>query len=276
VHSFRQVDVFGSVALGGNPVAVVHDAADVTDDQMQDFARWTNLSETTFLLPPTTPGADYRLRIFTPAEELPFAGHPTIGSAHAWLEAGGSPRSADSVVQECGAGLVTLRRTGGRLAFAAPPLVRSGPVSQEDRARIVRALRVGDHDVVDLAWIDNGPGWVGVLMRDADAVLALDPDWGAFGGMDIGVVGPRERGDTACEVRAFCPGFGIPEDPVTGSLNAGVGQWLAGSVLPAAYVAAQGTAIGRTGRVHVERDADTVWVGGDATTVVRGEVSLRS
>ena len=276
MHPFRQVDVFSATPLAGNPVAVVHDAEGLTDRQLQDFANWTNLSETTFLLPSTTPEADYRLRIFTPSAELPFAGHPTIGSAHAWLEAGGTPATADAVVQECGAGLVTLRRTGPRLAFEAPPLVRSGPVSAEDRARIVRALAIEDDAVVDMAWIDNGPGWVGVLLRDADAVLALEPDWGAFGDLDIGVVGPRQGADTACEVRAFCPGIGVVEDPVTGSLNAGVGQWLAGSVLPASYVAAQGTALGRTGRVHVERDGDTVWVGGDATTVIRGEVAIGS
>lgn len=276
MHPFRQVDVFSATPLAGNPVAVVHDAEGLTDRQMQDFASWTNLSETTFLLPPTTPEADYRLRIFTPSEELPFAGHPTIGSAHAWLEAGGTPATADAVVQECGAGLVTLRRAGPRLAFEAPPLVRSGPVSAEDRTRIVRALAIQDDEVVDMAWIDNGPGWVGVLLRDADAVLALQPDWSVFGELDIGVVGPRQGADTACEVRAFCPGIGIVEDPVTGSLNAGVGQWLAGSALPASYVAAQGTALGRTGRVHVERDGDTVWVGGDATTVIRGEVAIGS
>ena len=273
---FSQVDVFGSAPLGGNPVAVVHDADGLGDRELQEFARWTNLSETTFLLPPTVTGADYRLRIFTPAEELPFAGHPTLGSAHAWLEEGGVPGATDVVVQECGAGLVTLRRTGHRLAFAAPPLIRSGPVADDDRARIVRALRIRDDDVVDLAWIDNGPGWVGVLLRDADAVLSLDPDWAAFEGMDIGVVGPRQGDDTACEVRAFCPGYGIPEDPVTGSLNAGIGQWLAGTVLPTEYVAAQGSAIGRSGRVHVTRDGGTVWVGGDATTVIRGEVSFPS
>lgn len=273
---FRQVDVFGAVPLGGNPVAVVHDADGVSDAVLQVFARWTNLSETTFLLPPTDPRADYRLRIFTPDEELPFAGHPTIGSAHAWLEAGGRPRQEGVVVQECGAGLVTLRRDSDRLAFEAPPLVRSGAVSAEDRARIVRSLRILDTEILDLAWIDNGPGWVGVRVRDADSVLALTPDWSAFDGIDIGVVGPREDGDTACEVRAFCPSIGIPEDPVTGSLNAGIGMWLAGTVLPTAYVAAQGTAIGRTGRVHVERLGDAVWVGGRATTVVHGEVSLGS
>lgn len=272
---FRQVDVFSDAGLGGNPVAVVHAADEVTDEQMQTFARWTNLSETTFLLTPTDPAADYRLRIFTPSSELPFAGHPTIGSAHAWLEAGGAPASDERIVQECGAGLVKLRRTP-RLAFAAPPLLRSGEVSEEDRERIVRALRITHDDAVDLRWIDNGPGWVGVLLRDADAVLALEPDWAVLD-LDIGVVGPRDGGDTACEVRALCPlSSGITEDPVTGSLNAGIGQWLAGTVLPSSYVAAQGTVIGRAGRVHVDRDGDDVWIGGDATTVIRGEVSLRA
>ncbi|WP_432479253.1 PhzF family phenazine biosynthesis protein [Nocardioides sp. GXQ0305] len=274
MREFRQVDVFSSTPLGGNPVAVVHDAAGLGDERMQEFARWTNLSETTFLLPPTTEEADYRLRIFTPSVELPFAGHPTIGSAHAWLEAGGVPRSGDHVVQECGAGLVRLRRTGGRLAFAAPPLTRSGPVSDDDRAAVLGPLGLTDDDVLDMAWVDNGPGWVGVLLRDADAVLALDPDFYSLR-HDVGVVGVRSGGDTACEVRALCPmGSGITEDPVTGSLNAGLAQWLAGSVLPTSYVGAQGTVIGRSGRVHVEQDGDTTWVGGDARTVVRGEVSL--
>ena len=270
---FRQVDVFGSTPLGGNPVAVVHDADGLDDEQMQRFARWTNLSETTFLLRPTTNAADYRLRIFTPSTELPFAGHPTIGSAHAWLEEGGSPRSSDRVVQECGAGLVELRR-GERLAFAAPPLLRAGPVSGEDRAAVLGPLGLDDDEVVDMAWVDNGPGWVGVLLRDADAVLALEPDFYSLR-HDVGVVGVRTGGDTACEVRALCPmGSGITEDPVTGSLNAGLAQWLAGTVLPTSYVAAQGTVIGRAGRVHVEQESDTIWVGGDARTVVLGEVSI--
>jgi PhzF family phenazine biosynthesis protein len=270
---FSQVDVFSRAGFGGNPVAVVHAADGVSDEEMQTFARWTNLSETTFLLSPTDPAADYRLRIFTPSSELPFAGHPTIGSSHAWLEAGGEPAAADRIVQECAAGLVALRRTP-RLAFAAPPLTRSGPVSDDDRERIVRALRITHDDVVDLAWVDNGPGWVGVLLHDADAVLALEPDWAVLD-LDVGVVGPRTDGDTACEVRALCPlSTGITEDPVTGSLNAGIGQWLAGSVLPTSYVAAQGTVIGRSGRVHVDREGDDVWIGGDATTVIHGEVSL--
>jgi len=281
VRDFRQVDVFSSDALRGNPVAVVHDADGITDDEMRAFARWTNLSETTFLLPPTSSEADYRLRIFTPGSELPFAGHPTIGSAHAWLEAGGMPASADRIVQECAAGPVTLRRSadsGERLAFAAPPLIRSGPVESADLTAVVAALGISVDDVVDAAWVDNGPGWMGLLLRDAEQVLSLRPD---FAGLheDVGVVGPRSGGDTACEVRAFCPaGSGITEDPVTGSLNAGLAMWLAGTVLPASYVAAQGTAIGRAGRVHVERStvdgSDTVWVGGDASTVIHGEVSF--
>ncbi len=277
MRDFRQVDVFSSDALRGNPVAVVHDADGITDDQMRAFARWTNLSETTFLLTPTDPEADYRLRIFTPGSELPFAGHPTIGSAHAWLEAGGQPAAADRIVQECGAGLVTLRR-GDRLAFAAPPLTRSGPVDSADVESVVGALGLTVADVVDAAWVDNGPGWMGLLLRDAEQVLALRPDFSSLHA-DVGVVGPRSDGDTACEVRAFCPAdSGITEDPVTGSLNAGLAMWLVGTVLPASYVAAQGTAIGRAGRVHVERstvgEVDTIWVGGDASTVIHGEVSF--
>jgi PhzF family phenazine biosynthesis protein len=273
MRPFRQVDVFSAQPLRGNPVAVVHQADGLSDDQMRAFARWTNLSETTFLLAPSDPGADYRVRIFTPDAELPFAGHPTLGSAHAWLEAGGVPAGEGVVVQECGAGLVALRR-GARLAFEAPPLVRSGPVSEDDLERIVRALRIRRDDVVDSAWIDNGPGWVGVLLESAEAVLALEPAWQEFDGLDIGVVGPRSDGDTACEVRAFCPGLGITEDPVTGSLNAGIGQWLAGRALPASYVAAQGTALGRAGRVHLSKADDAVWVGGDTVTRIVGDVDL--
>jgi PhzF family phenazine biosynthesis protein len=278
---FSQVDVFSHEPLLGNPVAVVHDADGVTDDEMAAFARWTNLSETTFLLSPTQPGADYRLRIWTPGGELPFAGHPTLGSAHAWLEAGGVPAggpAGDQVVQECGAGLVTIRRTAtsaqSRLAFAAPPLTRSGPVDTDDVAGICRALRISESAIVETTWIDNGPGWVGVLLADAAAVLALEPDWAAFGDLKVGVVGPYADGPLAVEVRAFCPGYGIPEDPVTGSLNAGIGQWLAGGRLPASYVASQGTALQRAGRVHVGLEGETVWVGGDTRTTVTGSVDL--
>ncbi len=274
MRPFSQVDVFSTEPLKGNPVAVVHDADGVGEEEMQRFAHWTNLSETTFLLAPTDPAADYRLRIFTPGTELPFAGHPTIGSAHAWLEAGGVPRSADEVVQECGAGLLRIRRNA-RLAFAAPPLLRDGPVSEDERKQILTALRLTDDDVVDLSWGDNGPGWVVVLMRDADAVLEVRPDWSSFGDLDIGVVGPYPPGsECAVEVRAFCPSIGVVEDPVTGSLNASVGQWLAGDSLPASYVASQGTALGRRGRVHVEKEGDTVWVGGDAATTIKGTVGV--
>jgi PhzF family phenazine biosynthesis protein len=274
VRSFSQVDVFSAEPFLGNPVAVVHDADGISDDEMATFARWTNLSETTFLLRPTTDEADYRLRIFTPGTELPFAGHPTIGSAHAWLEAGGVPRTDGELVQECGAGLVKLRR-GERLAFAGPPFLRSGEVSEEDGERIVRALRIDPSQVRDLEWIDNGPGWVGVLMDSAEDVLAIEPDWSAAAGMNIGVVGPYPEGsECAVEIRAFCPDMGIGEDPVTGSLNAGVAQWLAGDRLPTSYVASQGTALGRRGRVFIEREGDSVWVGGDARTSITGTVGI--
>jgi PhzF family phenazine biosynthesis protein len=272
---FSQVDVFSPEPLLGNPVAVVHDADDLSDDDMARFARWTNLSETTFLLSPTRADADYRLRIWTPGGELPFAGHPTLGSAHAWLEAGGVPADPDELVQECAAGPVRVRR-GERLAFAAPPLVRSGAVSDEDRAAICRALRIEDAQVVDCAWVDNGPGWVGVLLSDAETVLALRPDPGAFGELEIGVVGPHAPGasDADVEVRAFVPTMGIGEDPVTGSFNAGVAQWLAGDRLPSSYVASQGTVLGRRGRVHVTLEGEDLWVGGDTRLVIAGQVAL--
>jgi PhzF family phenazine biosynthesis protein len=272
---FSQVVVFSADPMLGNPVAVVHDADGLSDDDMARFARWTNLSETTFLLEPTRAGADYRLRIWTPGGELPFAGHPTLGSAHAWLEAGGVPTDPGVLVQECGAGMVRVRR-GERLAFAAPPLVRSGPVSDEDRAAICRALRLDDSQIVDCAWVDNGPGWVGVLLPDAAAVLAVRPDLPAFGALEIGVVGPYPTGesDADVEVRAFVPTMGIGEDPVTGSLNAGVAQWLAGDRLPSSYVASQGTVLGRRGRVHLSLEGDDLWVGGDTRLVIAGEAAL--
>jgi PhzF family phenazine biosynthesis protein len=275
MRPFRQVNVFSAEGYLGNPLAVVHDAEGVGDEEMRRFASWTNLSETTFLLPPSDPEvADYRVRIFTPSEELPFAGHPTIGSAHAWLEAGGVPRQAGEVVQECLAGLVRVRR-GDRLAFAAPPVVRSGPVEGEERARLLRALVLAEDDIVEVRRIENGPRWIGVQVRDAEAVLALRPDWAEFGDLEVGVVGAYPEGaECAVEVRAFCPGLGVVEDPVTGSLNASIGQWLAGDRLPTSYVASQGTVLGRRGRVYVERDGDTVWVGGDATTAIKGTVGL--
>ena len=272
---FRQVDVFGSAALRGNPVAVVHDADGFDDETMQRFAQWTNLSETTFLVAPTTPEADYRVRIFTPAEELPFAGHPTLGSCHAWLESGGVARAADVVVQECPAGLVRVRRTAEGLAFAAPPLRRSGPVDDALRAHLADVLGVEPGAVVDAAWVDNGPGWVGVLLGSAEEVLALQP---RGVDLDVGVVGPYPAGSpVAFELRAFFQiGCTLIEDPVTGSLNASVGEWLLGSGRATApYVAGQGSAIGRQGRVHVTQDdAGAVWVGGATRTVLLGEAHL--
>lgn len=275
---FAQVDVFTAEPYLGNPVAVVLDAEGLADDEMAAFARWTNLSETTFVLPPTDPGADYRLRIFTPGGELPFAGHPTLGSAHAWLEAGGTPREAGALVQECGVGLVRLRHDGGRLAFAAPPLRRSGPVDAPTLAQAVAALGVPDDAVLDAAWVDNGPEWLGVLLRDAGTVLALRPDLRVMGDLKVGVVGRydeagRARTGADAEVRAFVPGIGIDEDPVTGSLNAGLALWLVpAGVLPERYVVSQGTALRRAGRVHVERAGDVTWVGGDAVTCIAGTV----
>jgi PhzF family phenazine biosynthesis protein len=273
-YSFSQVDVFGSRALAGNPVAVVHDAGGLDDEQMAELARWTNLSETTFLLPPEDPGADYRLRIFTPGEELPFAGHPTLGSAHAWLEAGGIPASGDRVVQECGVGLVELRHDEEALAFQAPGFLRWGPVDAETLGHVVRALGLEAGQLVDAWWIDNGPGWLGLELDSAASVLSLRPDFGALD-VDTGVLGRLGPGEDAdVEVRAFCPGMGINEDPVTGSLNAGFAVWLTGTGrLPPSYVARQGTALGRDGRVQITTD-DGVWVGGSSRTVVRGTVDL--
>ncbi|GAA2200939.1 PhzF family phenazine biosynthesis protein [Sinomonas flava] len=276
MRPFSQVDVFTSEFLRGNPVAVVHDAEGIPDEEMAAFARWTNLSETTFLLPPTQAGADYRLRIFTPGGELPFAGHPTLGSARAWLEAGGVPAASGRIVQECEVGLVTLKDDAGRLAFAAPPLRRSGPVDARDVRAIADALGLTADDIVDAAWVDNGPGWVGLLLRDADTVLGLAPDFAAMGGFQVGVIGPRPDGDDAAfEARAFCPGIAVPEDPVTGSLNAGLAQWLIGSGrAPSSYVAQQGTALGRRGLVRVSADGGDIWVGGDTVVGVRGTVEL--
>ncbi|OIJ26356.1 phenazine biosynthesis protein PhzF [Nocardioides luteus] len=274
-YEFRQVDVFTHEPLLGNPVAVVHGADDLSDEQMAAFARWTNLSETTFLVAPTDPAADYRLRIFTVSGELPFAGHPTLGSAHAWLEAGGKPQGTN-VVQECGVGLVELR-SDGRIAFAAPELIRGGEVDEETLEAVAEGLRIGRGDIVDARWCDNGPGWVGVMLADAETVLAITPDHAALGDHKVGLVGRYPEGsECAVEVRAFYPADGVAfEDPVTGSLNAALGQWLAGSQLPEAYVASQGTVMHRRGRVHVDRAADgAVWVGGDTLTTIRGTVEL--
>jgi PhzF family phenazine biosynthesis protein len=272
---FRQVDVFSSEPFLGNPVAVVLDGTSLTTAQMHLFAQWTNLSETTFVLPADQPGADYQVRIFTPSVELPFAGHPTLGTCHAWLQSGRSPQRADQIVQQCGAGLVPVRRTEGMLSFAAPPLVRSGPVDEPLIGQVVAQLGIARTDIVEAQWADNGPGWIAVLLASARAVLDVNP---SDGDLDLGLAGPYPPGsECAFEVRAFFPAGGRSvEDPVTGSLNASLAQWLLSSGRASApYLVSQGTAIGRRGRVRIDADEDgTVWVSGATATRISGEVDL--
>jgi PhzF family phenazine biosynthesis protein len=273
-RQFRQVDVFTDTPYFGNPLAVVLGAEGLSDEQMRRFANWTNLSETTFVLPPRDSGADYLVRIFTPSSELPFAGHPTLGTCHAWLQAGGRPARPGLVVQECGAGLVAIKQTEAGLAFAAPPLVRQGPVEDEVAEQVARTLNIGRNDMVDIQWADNGPGWVAVLLDSAKAVLAIQPGTVT---MDIGVAGLYPPGaPEALEVRAFSGQVSTVEDPVTGSLNASLAQWLLGTGrIQAPYVASQGTAIGRRGRVRISQDGDgQVWVGGSVVTCISGTVEL--
>ncbi len=273
---FHQLDVFSAVPLKGNPLAVVHAAQGLDEATMAAFARWTNLSETTFLLPPADAAADYRVRIFTPGGELPFAGHPTLGSCWAWLAAGGVPRQAGLVVQECGVGLVRVRHAAGRLAFAAPPLRRTGPLDEALLQRVATGLGLPRDHILHHQWVDNGPGWCAVMLRSAAEVLAVRPDAAVLGDLKLGLVGAQPAGHPhQFEVRAFVPGLGVPEDPVTGSLNAGLAQWLIGAGLaPPAYVAGQGAALGRDGRVFIELQGDTVWVGGDVAACIEGEVDL--
>ncbi|MEO6652776.1 MAG: PhzF family phenazine biosynthesis protein [Ilumatobacteraceae bacterium] len=272
---FRQLDVFATGSLSGNPLAVVVDGDGLSTDEMLRFANWTNLSETTFLLPPTDVAADYRVRIFTTTRELPFAGHPTLGSCRAWLDSGGRPAGDGIVVQECGVGLVHVRDDGERLAFSAPALQRSGPV---DAALWARLTVVLGREPCDAAWVDNGPGWVAVELESAAAVLALEPDFGDALDLELGVVGRAEPADDHdVEIRAFFPGASsMQEDPVTGSLNASVAQWLmARDPQLTSYTARQGTALGRNGRVHLDRDdAGTIWVGGRSLVTVSGHVEL--
>ncbi len=284
MRAFKQVDVFTKVAYRGNPVAVVLDGEGLSSAEMQRFANWTNLSETTFVTAPADPSADYKVRIFTPDVELPFAGHPTIGTCHAWLESGGSPKDETTIVQECQAGLISLRRYGGRLAFAAPPMTRSGPVEEADLEPVCLVLGLDRSEIVDAQWADNGPGWLAVLLTDADTVLALEPnfsavesyDIGVVGAIPLGVVGQHDGDEPAIEVRAFFRAGGQPaEDPVTGSLNAALAQWLLPTGrLKAPYVAAQGTALGRDGRVHISESDGEIWVGGDAVTAIEGQVDI--
>jgi PhzF family phenazine biosynthesis protein len=273
---FHQLDVFSNQPLLGNALAVVHDATDLDEAKMAAFARWTNLSETTFLLPPTHPDADYRVRIFTPEGELPFAGHPTLGSGYAWLQAGGKPHSSSFVVQECAVGLVKIRREGTRLAFAAPPLRRTGDVDEQTLSKITESLGIARGDVLRHQWVDNGPGWCAVLLASAEQVRQLKPDFVRMGNLAIGVVGKQAPGsDTDFEIRAFVPSLAVPEDPVTGSLNAGVAQWMMREGLaPERYVVAQGTVLQRKGRVYLNKIDDDIWVGGDVVTCIEGHVNL--
>ena len=272
---FVQVDVFGENPYRGNPLAVVVDAKDLTTSDMQTFAKWTNLSETTFLLPPTHASADYQVRIFTPTEELPFAGHPTLGSAHAWLTNGGVPKDGNTIVQECKVGLVNVRRDDNSLSFAAPPLLKSGPVDDALIREAAESLGISRKAIIDAAWIDNGPGWMGILLASADEVLAIQPKPMK---LTLGVAGAHvAESRFAYEVRAFYSSNGITlEDPVTGSLNASLAQWLISSGrFNAPYLASQGTAIGYAGVVKVDvDDLDVVWIGGNVATCISGEVDI--
>ncbi len=277
-RSFSQVDVFATGGFSGNPVAVIHDADGITTEQMLEITAWTNLSEATFLLPPTSADADYLVRIFCPGRELPFAGHPTLGTCAAWLAAGGVPRDPDRIVQECGAGLIPIRRDEGRLGFAAPPMTRTGPIDPVLLATRLQQLGLTAGDVVASSWIDNGPGWMGVLLASADAVLDVPIPSALIPGFDVGLIGPHhDGGECAIEVRGlFADAAGqIREDPVTGSLNASVAQWLTRlGRLSTPYVAAQGTAIGRRGRVFVDAAGGDIWVGGDTTVTVSGSIAI--
>jgi PhzF family phenazine biosynthesis protein len=273
---FDQIDVFAGTALRGNPLAVVHGADALDDERMRAFARWSNLSETTFLLAPTDPGADYRVRIFTPSRELPFAGHPTLGSCHAWLERGGAPKRGNAIVQQCGVGLVRVRRDGHALAFAAPPLACKD-VDSDDLDAALAALGIGRDRLVAAQWLKNGPNWLTLLLDCAATVLALAPDAAGmqrFG--EVGVVGAHPPGgECAFEVRGFVCQPTLHEDPVTGSLNAGIAEWLIGSGrAPETYVAAQGGRLARAGRIRIAREDGTVWVGGESVTCIRGDVEL--
>ncbi|MDF1623442.1 PhzF family phenazine biosynthesis protein [Pseudohongiella nitratireducens] len=272
---FSQINVFSADPLSGNPVAVIHGADSLSEKQMFALARWTNLSETTFLLQPDDPAADYRLRIFSPGGELPFAGHPTLGSCHAWLSAGGKPGKSDVIVQQCEAGLISIRREGSSLAFAAPPLVRSGPLEEDVVNKIANAFGLPLSDIVRHQWVDNGPGWCAIMLRSAQQVLSLKPDWAALSPLNLGVVGLHDSSHEAdIEVRAFV-GEGGYEDPVTGSLNASLAQWLMEeNVVKSTYLSAQGTMLQRAGRIHLHKSSDTVWVAGEVVKVIDGEINL--
>lgn len=273
---YTEVDVFAAKAYRGNALAVVHDAEGLSTAEMQQFANWTNLAETTFLLAPTHPQADYRVRIFTASEELPFAGHPTLGSAKAWLSSGGSLSSEDMIVQECAGGLIPVRVSGDWLAFQAPPLTRYEAVEEKQLQRIAAVLDIHRTEILDASWLVNGPRWIGIRLESARDVLALRPDIGQLADLEIGVVGPYgPESETQFEVRGFFGGDAVWEDPVTGSLNAGLGRWLTDTgTAPPEYVASQGTVLGREGRVHIKVEGNNIWVGGHVTVCIEGTVQL--
>lgn len=275
---FKQVDVFSHVVLKGNALAVVFGADKLSDERMAAFANWTNLSETTFVLEPRDPRADYRVRIFTTLQELPFAGHPTLGTCHAWLEAGGVPKG-EEIIQECGAGLVRVRRQGAELAFLAPPLLRSGPVDAGLVERVRLGLGLAPGAIVRTQWVDNGAGWLAVMLEDRQQILDLQPDHAQMLGLAVGVIAPwhpeRDGAEAQFEVRAFISGDGMPEDPATGSLNAGIAQWLLSEGLaPASYVVSQGLTMGRAGRIRVEQVGDEIWIGGAVVTCITGTLTI--
>ena len=278
VLAFQQVDVFSSKPFLGNPLAVVIGADALSDEQMAAFARWTNLSETTFLLEPTSPDADYRVRIFTREREVPFAGHPTLGSCHVWLAAGGAAKGKE-IVQECGLGLIHIRSSPERLSFVAPKLIRSGPIEPEILARVFKGLNLAPESVIASNWVDNGSGWLALMLRSREGVLALRPNYSTLAGLKVGAFAafdPIKDGTSAqFEVRAFSVEDVGHEDPVTGSLNAGLAQWLIGSrMAPSEYIVSQGTVLQRSGRVYIEQNGSQIWVGGAVRTCVMGKLML--
>ncbi|WP_413464502.1 PhzF family phenazine biosynthesis protein [Corynebacterium sp. 22KM0430] len=274
MRPFAQVDVFSRHPYSGNPVAVILDAQGLSEDRMRAIARWTNLSETTFVLPPTTPEADYRLRIFTPTQELPFAGHPTLGSARAWAQLRGVDKPR--LVQECAGGLIPVRREGEVFSFAAPPTLRSGPLEPEYVERIARAFRLDPAEIVEHQWVDNGPGWAVVRLESAQAVLDLEPDFSVIPEAKVGAIGPYPAGaEHAFEIRAFAPGVGVPEDPVCGSLNASTAQWLLREGLaPQRYTVSQGARVHRRGEISIRQEGSRVWVGGATSIGFQGTAHI--
>jgi PhzF family phenazine biosynthesis protein len=268
------VDVFGSGPLRGNPLAVVTGAEALDDAAMLALTQWLGFSETTFLLEPAHPEADYRVRIFYPGGELPFAGHPTLGTCHAWLAAGGQPKRDGIVMQECGVGLIEVKRAGERLAFAAPPLTRSGPLTDAERAEAARIAGVDPSAIVEAVHVANGPQWQLLRLRSAADVLAAEPIAKAPPGTDIGLAGPIAEGEADWELRAFFANQhgAIVEDPVTGSFNAGVAMHLfAGGLARGRYRAAQGRRTGADGWVECEQAADgRVWIGGRCAIIAAG------